>query len=485
MIFAIIMFFTQGPTSPFFVYFVFSLVCATLRWHWRGTLWTAIVSLAVVVLMAFYPMHLIRDPNFEMNRFIIRIVYLIVVAVMLGCLGAYEGKLREDLGRLAAWPRTITSEAAVMLRGTLEHAAGILAAPRMILAWEEEEEPWLHLAAWSEGEFDYSRESPGIFGNLVAEPLTATNFFCPDARRPEPVAFYISSANLQKWQGNPLDSRLQGRFAIGAVLSLKLRGKNFEGFIYALDKPKMTSDDLVLGEIIAHEVTNRLEQFYLFRQLQQAVVMEERIRLARDLHDGLLQSLTGMALQLETALRLLESDPKTAQQRLRKIQDLTVQEQRNLRFLIQGLKPGLLNLPEVGPNLTASLEELRKEVEQRWGLRVELDMAPLGPEIQGTMRREIYFIVHEALVNAARHSAASTIRGKLTVERTQVNITVSNNGHGFPFLGRYGHSSLIALNLGPVTLKERISNLSGSLTIESTEFGSRLEITLPLDRRGR
>ena len=62
----------------------------------------------------------------------------------------------------------------------------------------------------------------------------------------------------------------------------------------------MDSDDLVLGAIVARQTASQMDQFYLLKQLQQTAAMEERVRLARDLHDGLLQSLTAAALQLQT-----------------------------------------------------------------------------------------------------------------------------------------------------------------------------------------
>lgn len=62
------MFLTTGPASPFFVFFVFSLICATLRWQWRGAMYTAAIAISVVIVMAVYPADLLREPEFEMNR---------------------------------------------------------------------------------------------------------------------------------------------------------------------------------------------------------------------------------------------------------------------------------------------------------------------------------------------------------------------------------------------------------------------------------
>jgi signal transduction histidine kinase len=484
MVFASLMFLTEGPTSPFFVYFVFSLVCATLRWQWRGTLWTAVVALAAVISMAMYPTDLLRDPNFELNRFVIRVVYLAVVAILLGYLGAHEQKLRGDLSKLAVWPRTIPAEVREMVREMLEHAAAILGAPRMLLAWEERDEPQLHLASWSRDDFHYTRQPHTVFGTLVAEPLAGTSFFCPDACGPQPVVVHNSPAGLKRWQGVPFDPQLQKSFNIGAVLSLRLQGKKLEGYLFALDKPQMTSDDLLLGEIVARQALTRFEHFFLLKQIQQAATTEERIRLARDLHDGLLQSLTGVALQLETVHRLMEVDPQTARQRLLKIQRLIADEQRDLRSHIAELKPSGIGGPAENYELADRLDGLAERIRQQWDLSVDISILPRAPRITSSIGREIYFVVHESLINAVRHAGASVLKAQLTFESDRVRIIVTDNGKGFSFQGHFDHADLFKMKRGPVTLKERIADLRGTLSIDSGETGARLDITLPLMDNG-
>jgi hypothetical protein len=96
------------------------------------------------------------------------------------------------------------------------------------------------------------------------------------------------------------------------------------------------------------------------------------MRLSRDLHDGVLQSLTGAALQLETVQRLWESEPQAARERLAAIQRLIVDEQRDLRFFIRVSKLAPLGLTDAGLNTT--LRQLITRLEGLWGLRVELHL---------------------------------------------------------------------------------------------------------------
>jgi signal transduction histidine kinase len=265
---------------------------------------------------------------------------------------------------------------------------------------------------------------------------------------------------------------------------LRLHGDTVAGHLFLLDKPGVTSDDLILGAIVAREVVARMELFFLSQRLQQAAAAEERIRLARDLHDGVLQSLAGAALQLETVRRLLDQDPQAARERLLDLQRQLAAEQRDLRFLIQKLKPAPLSLSEPDFNLAARLRELGAQIERQWGLSVVLRLEPLVTEIPAALAHDLYFIVHEALINAARHAQATTVHVTLSREDTQVHLTVADNGRGFPFHGHYDLATLTALSLGPVVLKERIASLGGSLIIDSTDAGAWLHITLPLTRPG-
>jgi signal transduction histidine kinase len=484
LVFSLLMYLTEGPGSPFFVFFIFLLVCATLRWQWRGTLWSALSALLVVILLSVYPHNFLHDHDFELNRLIIRIAYLTVVATMLGFLGAYEQSIRNVLTMLAEWPRTVSDELQTMTNEVLGHAATVLGVPRILLAWEAEEEPWLHLVLWTADGCQYSREHPEAYGALVAEQLADTSFFCRNAADPQSPVMHLSPSGMQRWQGAPLQQQLQERFAIGSVLVSKLKGDKIEGFFLALDKKLPTDDDMVLGGIVAHEVAVRFDNFFLLKQLKQAAVSDAQIRLARDLHDGLLQSLTGAALQLEIAQRLIETEPQAARRRIQEIQHLLASEQRDLRIQISELRPFSPERPPEDFGLADRLEKLAKRISLQWGTAIEIAIHAPVPRISRSMAREIYFVVNESLINAVRHAGASCVRAELSFDTVRVKISVIDDGKGFAFRGRFDLETLFAMKRGPVTLRERISALEGTLSIDSRETGVHLDITLPFTEHG-
>lgn len=478
-LFCVLTYLTEGPTSPFFTYFMFSIVGATLRWHLRGALWTAAVALVAFNGIGVYGSEVMNDPSFEENRFIIRSVYLAVMAGLLGYLGAYEDRRRREMSALAGWPWAAAREQTVPNPEILESAADILGAPRVLLTWEEPDEPWLHLATWTAGEFRAWREAPATFHPVVAEPLAGLTFLSKNVRAPVPVVLRRAPHELRGWRGVPVHPALQSRFAISAVLCMPLHGECLDGHLFALDKPRMTGDDLLLGDIVAHQIASSMDQSLLSRRLRQTAAAEERIRLSRDLHDGVLQSLTGAALQLQTVQRMWDAEPSDARERVGAIQRLIADEQRNLRGFIRDSQLAPAGLTSGTEGLHAGLRELVHRLEALWGLRVTLQMDRLPDQSSDALTYDLCLIVQEALVNAARHAAASEVQVEIASENGGTHIAVTDNGRGFPFYGRYDHAMLVAHGLGPVMLKERVKSLGGTLAIHSTPSGSRLDILVP------
>jgi signal transduction histidine kinase len=479
--FSLFIYFTAGTDSPFTAFFVFALVCATLRWRWRGALWTAVASLAAFLAVGFWFGEVLDDPDFQLHTFIIRGVYLAVMAALLGYLGAFEHRARREMGLLAAWPREVPADADSLVGEVLAYAARVLGAPRAALVWVEQEEPWLHLALRADGGVTRWREPPATFQPWVAEPLAGVGFLVAGLGSPSPSVRLVSGGGEAEAGGEPpLHPGLAGRLGADTALTVPLTGETFEGLLLILDRPGMTADELVLGEVVAGVATARIDHYHLHRRLAEVAATEERIRLSRDLHDGVLQSLTGIALRLAAARRMLDDDPEAGVERLEAVQRLIALEQRDLRFFIQELQPSRANDAARPPALGERLAELVDRAEREWDLRVDLDTAGLGPPVAEPLGREIYLIVREALVNAVRHGEASKVWVEIGGgDGDGVRITVRDNGRGFPFEGRFGGDELARMNAAPRTLGERVAALRGALTVDSGPAGASLEIALP------
>jgi signal transduction histidine kinase len=375
-------------------------------------------------------------------------------------------------------PREVYAE----IHTALAYAADVLQSPRVLMIWGEAEEPRIHLAMWSNAGFEVRQEPPGALDWLVATPLLGRSFLCPDVCATVPMALYTSPTGPQRWFGPPLNLQLRQEFSVGAVLSSVLRGATFEGRLFFLDIRGLTIDHLARADLVACQVAANVDHFYRSQQLQQAADTEVRQRLARNLHDGILQSLTVVSLQLQEAQRLLDGNPQIASAYLHEIQNLIADEQRDLRFIVQGLKSTTQELPEADLCLLSRLETMSRQIERVWGLHVDLDITLPELHLPTMLTYEIYYLIHEALLNAARHAQASRVHVQLAVANDQIRIVVSDNGHGFSFSGHYEITELIDLHSGPAMLKARVTSLGGCLSLDSSETGARLEICLPLLR---
>lgn len=210
---------------------------------------------------------------------------------------------------------------------------------------------------------------------------------------------------------------------------------------------------------------------------------DERSRLARELHDGLLQCLTGATLQLDVLLNTLEQDPGAARARLLEIKEMIVEEQAALRSWIQTVDPASRAETIPGAEFTTTLSNMCQRAEWQWGLRVALTMGS-SASFSKPLACQVSRLIQEALSNVGRHARACRAHVEVRKTNGAVRLVIQDDGTGFPFHGRYRLADLAASNLGPRTLKERVSSLEGELVLSSTPTGSRLEISLPLTPRG-
>lgn len=484
VVFSVFVFFTDGPTSLYFVFFVFVVIMATLRWQWRGVLGTALVTivafLGLGIVTAF-----VRGGEVEFNEIIIGVVYLGILAWLLTFLGLHEARLRQDVGRLAVWSQDVMlDEMEEAGHGRmLAHASKTMGAPRLVFAREDEEEPWLQIALWEDGHTTHSRAAPDEYSPLVPADLKETTFLCPDARGGHKVfTMYGEGHDLRRGRGTPVHQAFADRFDIGPVISAPVNVAEGRARLFFLDKRHMSADDLMMADVVARGVGLRVEESRLLARLRESAVYEERVRLARDLHDGVLQSLTGNAIQLETARRLLERDVPAAQEVIKSIQGSLAADQRDLRLFVDQLKPRQTIEGAMAPDLHARLLELRESISHQWGLEVDMVFEDLGTPDTATdgLAADVYLLVREGLVNSARHAHATRARAVVRSKTDSLEIEVDDDGTGFPFLGRRDAALLKTLGVGPIALLQRVAARGGTLVVDSSVTGSRVEISLPL-----
>ena len=477
LVFALMYAVESELAGSFFVFFIFSLLSATLRWQWRGTLGTAALALGMALVMGVYQQT--RSESFLVNQAMIRGIYFVVCSILVSYVVTYELHLRRTLSRLAAWPRTVPEQFDALLAGVLQEAAGVLNAPRMLITWQNGSEGALSVAEWTPtGLTIHREEASDTWHPIVHDSIADTDFFC-EAIGVAPVIVRVRN-RFRRWRLWPIHAALCAKFSIRSAMSVNLSASGFTARLFWLDKRKMITDDLILARLVAREASAHIDQFHLIEQRKRAAGADERIHLARNLHDGLLQSLTAIALKLEEMREVLAETSHAAEKNVMVLQRLILAEQRYLRHFIGHLKP----MGDDPWTLAARLRLLAERVELEWSVEVEVRWRDDEHAVPLGLVDDVYYIVSEAVVNAARHSGASFVGVDIATRNDHVRIVVLDDGKGFPFQGRYEGPELEREGWGPAVLRGRVFALAGQLEIESTSQGSSVEVTLPFPTVG-
>jgi signal transduction histidine kinase len=210
-------------------------------------------------------------------------------------------------------------------------------------------------------------------------------------------------------------------------------------------------------------------------ELAMTAAAAERARLARELHDGIIQSLLGIKLRFDV-LRLSGSLGPSMLEELRQYEALLAREIVNLRMLTFELASS-----ERPATLTSELRDLVDRFEHASGVTARFVAAGDVDRPSAYAHHEIVRIVQESLVNIHRHSGARQVLVRLAEKRGHWELSVEDDGRGFDFEGHVTQDELDRIGKGPRIIKERVRLLGGSLTIESNPgAGAKLTVTLPL-----
>jgi signal transduction histidine kinase len=479
--FSLITLLTEGANSPFYIYFVYLMICGALRWQFWGALWTSVASLAAYAGVSLYSVQVLEFP-FALDQFVQRNINLGIVAVLLGYLGSYHERFEQEISALAAWPRKVPDRADQLVHEVLTESSRICDAPRVLLVWEEPGEGHANLASLNDGAVTWSREPEGTYGSLVARRYERTSFQSADVADERGRVVYRYNAAFRLSQKRPVNEALRARFEMRAVESWPLEGELIRGRLFCLDKRRMRLDDLVLGELVARLAVSRLDSLYLLRDLRQAAALDERVRVARDLHDSVLQSLAGAALQLMAARRLLDRDPRAAAVQLEEVQQQIESGELEMRTFIRRLRPESSIAVETSrTGLRDRLQEVSRRVEKQWDVKVNLRIDASPENWPDALKDEVFQIVRESILNAARHADPSVISVGVSLDGNHLRVRIADDGRGFPFKGSYDLQELNAMDKGPWSLRERVAALRGMLNLSSSEAGSDLTILLPLE----
>jgi signal transduction histidine kinase len=240
---------------------------------------------------------------------------------------------------------------------------------------------------------------------------------------------------------------------------------------------KFKVDDLRWLERIARHMSPALENVFRLRSLRARTVESERSRISHDLHDGVLQTMLGLDIQLEVLRRKMSEAAQPAAAEVAGIQQALRRESQELRRMVNDLRPLHVASADLIDMMRSYGERFRSEA----GIPLELLTEAIGAAVSDRICRELFQIYREALHNIKKHAKATHVVIKLWQDEAKVCLMVDDNGKGFSFAGQFSSDELDRLRLGPISIKERTRSVGGVLTVESNPgHGARLIVAVPL-----
>jgi signal transduction histidine kinase len=240
---------------------------------------------------------------------------------------------------------------------------------------------------------------------------------------------------------------------------------------------RFSKADLRWLEQIVRHLGPPLENVFLLRHLRARAVEAERSRISRDLHDGILQTLLSLNIQLGVLRQKTAKTPQQACDELASLQKTVQQESEELRRFVTDLRPLRVESADMRELMLGFAERFRNEQ----GMGVDLFIEDRNLTLPDRICRELFQIYRESLHNVKKHANASHVVVKLGQDEAKVFLVIDDNGRGFSFSGRYTSEELDRLRLGPISIKERTRGVGGTLTVESNPgHGARLTVEIPL-----
>jgi signal transduction histidine kinase len=215
-------------------------------------------------------------------------------------------------------------------------------------------------------------------------------------------------------------------------------------------------------EFMEERIAATSRQSVLYRYDAEKARESERQRIAADFHDGPLQSFISFHMRLEVIRKLLSRDLAAGKDELEQLQQLSKTQVNELRTFVRSMRP-----IDVDGSLNATLRRVVEQFQKDSGIPASFVSAEFLDPTEPEISLEILQIVREALYNVQKHASATRVAVSIHRSDRSLDIVIEDNGHGFPFSGRYTLDELELLRLGPTSIKRRVRTLCAEMILDS------------------
>ena len=487
---------TEGPNSPFFVFLGFPLLAAAFRWGLAETVISAVVAVVVVsaeavILDSTFPLSSgMMQGQFTINRLIMRSTYLVIGGLLVGYLADEEKRRRREAAVIAHLIGKARTEAGIggTAHTLVASVARLFKANRALLVLQGASGRVFLVSA----ELPRSAGNPAIASTELDVDTTGIYLFdtpgdccygvvAPDRQSLAIVAVDARGVRLPERNWQPPTAFLE-RHPSRSLLSVSLTiDAEWGGRVILLD-PEIgmdREDSLRLAQRLMKEVGPYVHEVARLHSLRTRAEGIERARLARELHDGVIQTLIGVDMQLEVLARRSGGTPADRAAALKAIQATLRRETVGLRDLTEDMKLGVGEVPP--ERVLDEVANLVDRFQRQTGIAAQFAGDRMAVRLPPHARREVLRVVHESLVNVRKHSGARHVLVRATVASDRLRLSIEDDGRGFGFQGTLTQADLEARLQGPAVIRERLRVLGGDITINSMPGrGARLDMSVPL-----
>ncbi|MGA2354540.1 MAG: histidine kinase [Terriglobales bacterium] len=498
--------FASVQHGPFFLFFVFVMAAAAYRWGLWETVGTAVAVVALLeaeayavqagmeravdhwLRMAHLPRLGVSVRELDPQQLFMSSVYLIVLGFLLGYMSENQKKVRAERAVITRVLSSTRVEAG--LTGTMQQILGevmsIYGATRVLSASQEMNSYRVFLAEVSRGaggEILRWREAlPETEKAYMFESRADAIYATRNGEGFRTVLLDRDGVRMRDGGSEFLEG-LAGFEKFDRVLSVSLLfGTEWAGRVFLFNPAVMgdPEEEMRFLQEFAQQVGPAIYNVYLMRRLRERAGALERARFARELHDGAIQSLIAVEMQLDVLRRQSGTQAPVVNAELGRIQRLLREEVLKLRELMQAMKSFEVDADRVLGFISDTVERFRRET----GIAAEFVSELERVDLAQKGCRELARIVQESLVNVRKHSGAHHVLVRLAQRAGNLQLTVEDDGKGFSFSGRLSDRELEMSGKGPAVIRERVRLLAGELAIESTPgHGARLEVRIPPPRK--
>ena len=498
--------FTTAQRGPFILFLVFVMAAAAYRWGLWETVGTAVAAAvllwgeALAVGAGLEPaadallrtLHLPRlgvtVRQLDSQQLFMTSVYLVVLGLLLGYMSENQKKLRAERAVITRVLSSARVEAGIT--GTLEQILGeilnIYGARRVLSASQEVSSYRVFLAEVNRGPagalpLRWREAAPE---NEAAYQLGSEAHAWHAERKAKGFDTIVLDGGGQRVRDIDTGfletlSRVEAFQSVASVAFAL--GREWSGRVFLFDPETMgePEEELRFLQEFAQQVGPAIYNVYLMRRVRERAGALERSRFARELHDGAIQSLIAVEMQLDVLRRQSGQTPVVTSE-LGRIQKLLREEVLKLRELMQAMKSFEVDAERLLGFVHDTVERFQRET----GISAEFVCEIEQVELPQKVCRELARIVQESLVNVRKHSGARHVLVGLGRRGDRLQLTVEDDGRGFGFSGRVSEAELEAAGKGPLVIRERVRLLGGELTVESNPgHGARLEVRIPPARQ--